>query len=611
MRKWFWIGLVIAVIMGFYHSLIPPKSIYTSQGYHIDQFATLPILHEGRIKPLDTVARATLISIRGKQSLRTETGTYSAIDWLITSIVDPYKANRLALFNLRDPSQYGLTHLGLESKQKVFSFYELIPYFDHIQTQAAPALDIEAKKRTPFQKNIVQLHHQLMLYFQLKNTFYPETVDDPSAWVHQFMDIKSTYQDQLLAHLTKPDGLNPDIQQMVLTFRDFQLMSDYAIGWVIPGKNPKDWTSMGTSLLTLFDKNTPINTVADDYLTLFSALHTQNPTLFNDTLNDLYTTLNTINPTLQKKLAFEVWFHNASLFYTTMTVYLLITIGVLMAWLSRSLKLQSLTVGALAGTFGVHTLALIIRMVLQGRPPVTNLYSTAVFIGWVAILLGLLLEKQFKNGIGTFCSGIIGFLTLIIAHHLSLTGDTLEMMQAVLDSNFWLATHVVVINIGYGAAILSAVLAHIYILGGFFTSALTKEMQSSLVKMTFATVAFALVANFVGTVLGGIWADQSWGRFWGWDPKENGALLIVIWLAIILHARLAGLIKQRGVMVLSVFTNVVTSFSWFGTNMLGVGLHSYGFMDKAFFWIVVFCLTQLTVMAIGSLPRKLWKSTPL
>src|SRR5437763_1739057 len=87
---------------------------------------------------------------------------------------------------------------------------------------------------------------------------------------------------------------------------------------------------------------------------------------------------------------------------------------------------------------------------------------------------------------------------------------------------------------------------------------------------------------FVGTVLGGIWADQSWGRFWGWDPKENGAVLIVLWCAIILHARWGGFIRQRGLMVMAIFGNVVTSFSWFGVNMLGVGLHSYGFMQKAF-----------------------------
>jgi hypothetical protein len=109
-------------------------------------------------------------------------------------------------------------------------------------------------------------------------------------------------------------------------------------------------------------------------------------------------------------------------------------------------------------------------------------------------------------------------------------------------------------------------------------------------------------------VLGGIWADQSWGRFWGWDPKENGAVLIVLWCAITLHARWGGFIRQRGLMIMALFGNIVTSFSWFGVNMLGVGLHSYGFMQKAFPWLVGFMISQLALMAIAAMPLEKWRS---
>jgi hypothetical protein len=112
----------------------------------------------------------------------------------------------------------------------------------------------------------------------------------------------------------------------------------------------------------------------------------------------------------------------------------------------------------------------------------------------------------------------------------------------------------------------------------------------------------------VGTVLGGIWADQSWGRFWGWDPKENGALLIVLWNAIILHARLGGYVKQRGLAVLAIFGNVVTAWSWFGVNMLGVGLHSYGFMGAAFWWLLIFVVSQLGFMLLAAVPLAKWRS---
>jgi ABC-type transport system involved in cytochrome c biogenesis permease subunit len=126
--------------------------------------------------------------------------------------------------------------------------------------------------------------------------------------------------------------------------------------------------------------------------------------------------------------------------------------------------------------------------------------------------------------------------------------------------------------------------------------------------MVYGIVCFATLFSFVGTVLGGIWADQSWGRFWGWDPKENGAILIVLWNAIILHARWGGYIRQRGLMVMAIFGNIVTAWSWFGTNMLGVGLHSYGFMDKAFFWLLLFVVSQVAVMSLGFLPPRLWGS---
>jgi ABC-type transport system involved in cytochrome c biogenesis permease subunit len=100
--------------------------------------------------------------------------------------------------------------------------------------------------------------------------------------------------------------------------------------------------------------------------------------------------------------------------------------------------------------------------------------------------------------------------------------------------------------------------------------------------MIYGVVCFALLFSFTGTILGGIWADQSWGRFWGWDPKENGAVLIVLWNALILHARWGGVIRHRGRAVLAVLGNVVTAFSWVGTNLLGIGLHSYGFTQTGF-----------------------------
>jgi len=240
-----------------------------------------------------------------------------------------------------------------------------------------------------------------------------------------------------------------------------------------------------------------------------------------------------------------------------------------------------------------------------GRPPVTNLYSSAVFVGWCAVLGGFFIERQIKMGLGAIAAAVVGFFTLILAHHLALQGDTMGMMQAVLDSNFWLSTHVVTITIGYSSMFLAGLLGILYLIADRF-GFLDDRRKASLFATTYGVVIFSLLLSFVGTVLGGIWADQSWGRFWGWDPKENGALIIVLWAAAIVHAKLSGLLRARGLMQMAIAGNMVTAFSWQGVNLLGIGLHSYGFTESGLFWLILFMLSQLGLIAVGWLPES-WR----
>jgi ABC-type transport system involved in cytochrome c biogenesis permease subunit len=164
------------------------------------------------------------------------------------------------------------------------------------------------------------------------------------------------------------------------------------------------------------------------------------------------------------------------------------------------------------------------------------------------------------------------------------------------------------ISMGYGSTYLAGMLAIIYIVRGLLTKSLDQATADALARMVYGIVCFATLFSLVGTVLGGIWADQSWGRFWGWDPKENGALIIVLWNAIILHCRSAEMVRQRGLMMLAVFGNVVTSWSWFGTNMLGVGLHSYGFTQSAFQGLIAVVGLHLLIIALAALPLERWRS---
>jgi hypothetical protein len=136
---------------------------------------------------------------------------------------------------------------------------------------------------------------------------------------------------------------------------------------------------------------------------------------------------------------------------------------------------------------------------------------------------------------------------------------------------------------------------------------LTPEAVKKQGQMLYGVVCFATLFSFVGTVLGGIWGDYSWGRFWGWDPKENGALMIVIWNALILHMRWGGMVKVRGMAILAVFGNVITAWSYFGTNQLGVGLHAYGFSKELADGLRHFWLLQAPFILFGILPLKLWR----
>ena len=220
------------------------------------------------------------------------------------------------------------------------------------------------------------------------------------------------------------------------------------------------------------------------------------------------------------------------------------------------------------------------------------------------------MEYLFKNGVGLVVGTTLGAITVKIAHHLSTDGsDTLGILVAVLDTNFWLASHVTTVTLGYSATYIAGLLGIVYIAWGLVLHDPDAARSTlALGNMIYGVICFATLLSFVGTVLGGIWADQSWGRFWGWDPKENGAVLIVIWNALILHARWGGMVKQRGMAVLAVVGIMVTTWSWFGTNQLGVGLHNYGFNKTLAEGCMWTWIGSSLVIALGLIPTRYWRS---
>lgn len=305
------------------------------------------------------------------------------------------------------------------------------------------------------------------------------------------------------------------------------------------------------------------------------------------------------------KVAYESYINGFAPQYYTIFLYLTALVLGFLSWVVLRKPLWTASMGVTVVAFLVHSYYLYARMQISGRPPVTNLYSSAVFIGWGVVAGAFICECFSKMGLLNVIGCGVGAATLCMAWFLGIDeGDTLSVMQAVLDTQFWLATHVVCVTIGYSATFLAGKLSIGYCVHKLFYRGKNAESQSLFLgKVIYGTICFALFFSFVGTVLGGLWADDSWGRFWGWDPKENGALLIVIWNALILHARWDKMVRDYGTAVLAVAGNIVTAWSWFGVNELGAGLHKYGFTEGRLMYLMIFAAANALFMLAAVLIR--------
>ena len=557
---------LVFVVLG----ALPPSQV---RGFDVDGFAHIPVLEGGRVKPLDSVARNALLVLRSKQTLRFQDRTIAASEWLLDLMLRPQVADTQPVFAIDDPEVLGLIGRH-QTSDRYLSFSALAPYLPEIEKQARAAGAVDSHQRTRFQNAIANLYQRVVLYDGLKNSL-------------QLADSAGLAAE--LAVLSTPEGKQH--QDELAQRAQFRPLCE---------ANTEIWRNTGESLREAARGN--VHPGLPALARMASAYAGGEPEVFNRGLEE-FRGLHAHGGTNT-----EMVLNRIEPFYKGMILYIVALLLLFVSWLWKRDILQPMAFGLLIAGAIVHTAGLAFRVVLQGRPPVTNLYSSAVFVGWGVVVLGIVLEHMYRRGFGTAVSAAIGFCSLLVAQALATEGDTLEMMRAVLDSNFWLATHVVTITIGYSGTFLAGGIAIGYVIRKHVIAAPDPATTKSLESMVYGVVCFALFFSFVGTVLGGIWADQSWGRFWGWDPKENGALLIVLWNAIILHARSCKWVEERGTMAMVIFGNTITSFSWFGVNMLGVGLHSYGFMDQAFWWLSGFIASQLLMMGLCLLPSRFWTS---
>ena len=638
---WFCLALFGTEIV----AVIAPKK---DGEFHVREFGRLPVLLSGRIQPFDTVARNALLQIRSTGDVPLEEvpswkfwhhpKKLKSTEWLLEVMARPEVADTRPIFLIHHADVLGelkLEDKGVEkSGLRYYTYSQLEPVMKEIEEQGQKAAAVKADEQSTFQKQIVKLANATGLYRRLKVTLQPEGVEDFPKLLAGFMQNLDAAR---VAALNSEKGLPFDtnaLRVVALPMREFEFMEQAGYALIVPPIDPgmahDRWQNAGASLIETFQTGR-LHPAMTNLASLAATFHQQNAAAFNQAVADYRAWL---QPNFERELrkgSAEFFFNDMKPFLHAMIIYIFALVAgagglatfSLFPNLSEALRRAALYLIVLA--LAVHTFGLVFRMVLEGRPPVTNLYSSAIFIGWAAVITGIIMERLYRVGVGNLIAAVAGFVTLMIAHNLALGGDTMEMLRAVLDTNFWLATHVVVITLGYAMTFAAGAVGIIYILLGLFTPVLSQPLRAvgdsgrkasagpatigkALSRMVYGIVCFATLFSFVGTVLGGIWADQSWGRFWGWDPKENGALLIVLWNAVILHARWGGLVRDRGLMNLAVFGNIVTSFSWFGVNLLGIGLHSYGFTDSGFKWLMFFISSQAAIIGLGLVPLALWRS---
>jgi ABC-type transport system involved in cytochrome c biogenesis permease subunit len=624
---------------------LPPLDLFRDKEV-VETFAAIPVQESGRIKPLENIASYRLLRFRARRSIwLTDTGEMAGkplldpatqkpitkeggkpvklgpVEWMLMSWFRPDIGKTVPLFKVDNSS--AITELGLEAKAKrdQYTFNEIEPARQVMMDKMLEYRKIPSHKQTPEQRMIVQLAANFLDYEMITGHF--DFVRDPVG----------EKPEELPAGVTMPVRLSKSINALVGALRDSKgppmqipwfrafargtmgaMMSgnseqQYRIFPPVPGTN-NVWSGPGEILFTAMNSGNNVSADQLAWLALYEDVYLALPdaTKFKASSKTLLTKIQDAAKLRGegKYIALERHSMHADYFFYAQWIFLTGFIAVTLTWVSpgsRFEKIARLCAWLLLGTAtALAVTGVVIRCIIMQRPPITTLYETMLFIGSACALLGLIAECITKRGLGLLVTAIGGTacMFLSIQFEASEATDTLQQLQAVLITNFWLSTHVPMINLGYTAALVAALISMIYFVQRLFGVYKTGEGDARLLtRVAYGFIAAGLFLSLVGTVLGGIWANYSWGRFWGWDPKENGALMIVLMCLVILHARLGGYIREIGLHCCNLILGCIVIFSWFGVNQLGVGLHAYGFTDGIWPKIYSYWLSQLVLLTYG------------
>lgn len=573
-------------------------------------FQSLPVQEGGRIKPLDTYARFLLLRMHGKQSIAVDHALLpdakklKATEWLLISWFRPDIARDLPLFvvdNSQAVGEIGVDPKGLRDR---YSWNEIVKGREELIKRAQAYGEIEQDLLTGVQRNVIDLARNFF-DFDAVSDFMTAARTDWNKEVSAILPAELAREitgggsitvwelaiklGDLIRDQSKMEALGEEARGKLLElFINTTLRPGKTLAFIPPDDAKNDtWLQVEQTVTSLMRDGK----IPEGELRISKSKDALYPaSLKADTFK---TAVNTFVADIRaaaekrgelKHVDREVTYHKQDYFTYALVWYML---GFLVALIGLVAPQSSLAKWAgrvawvsLLLAVGYNIWGITQRCIINERPPIATLYETIIFITACIAVVGLFVEKFTRQGIGLVVAGFVGALGMFMANRFMALDarDTMPTLEAVLITNFWLATHVTCINIGYAGAMLGSFVSMVYVIYRLFVRGeKVVEFRRLLTRITYGIVCFGVLFALVGTVLGGIWANDSWGRFWGWDPKENGALMIVLMGLIILHARMGGYIREIGMHALSLLLGAITLFSWFGVNQLSIGLHSYGF----------------------------------
>ncbi|MBN8520807.1 MAG: cytochrome c biogenesis protein CcsA [Alphaproteobacteria bacterium] len=582
--------------------------------FSLNDFEHIPVQDQGRVKPLKSFARQYLTQISGQNTFEGE----PASAWLARTLFDPARAMNDRVFRVIHPGAYGLP----DRPHARYSFIEIAPLLQERQDILNTLGQADPKTWSPDQQALMTLNDNAFIYTQLLRSFSyilplnltippllqkkwnikeseVHTLDSLSAFIP---DLKKNLQKIIARKGDQISRYGEDEKEIAGFAYQLQILQEAGrqshLFKPVPPLAGEEWVSLW-SIQGLQKLPPDIKAYRDVLGKMARSGHAEDASQFAHASQLARTQAETLMSAFvtPAQIEAEIWYHDLSPFVTASLLYLFSFFALTFFSFKSYHILYRLALGGLVLGAVIHLAGLGLRIFILERPPVGTLYESILFVSWIGVMTALWVEHRRKDGLGILTATVSGALLLTVAGGFA-EGDTLKMLVAVLNTNFWLTVHVLCITIGYGFCVITGIMAHIYL----YQSGRAGESADDTKNLDVHIKTLALMSllfTTVGTILGGIWADQSWGRFWGWDPKENGALLIVLWLAWILHGRISRHLSRNASMAGLGFLTVIVALAWFGVNLLGTGLHSYGFIEGVAASLIAFCAVE--TLLIGGL----------